>query len=350
MRALAAAGANVRARCRTVTGYALELALEHEDNAVAQAVLEIESHEGCKTRRDCGHAGSNASIAAIISALRSAPGSAAERALIRVGASLMPPTHAAAFLGLPSALVLLHKRCGLELFGGTSPLGTAICAPLQRETCLATVGAALRVAPEWAKCVVLLELAIRHSSDCIVKLLLKGGASANASIGTQTPLVLAIERRHDLVDVLLQNGADPSLRDASGATPLMRAAGLSSGDSLVRKLCAAGARTAERYTGEIGSLRGFTAVGVAVAANNEKNCFLALEALHSCGASLDAPQGAPDVSPIWLAVDRKCERAAIALIELGAKTEGVVGPGGEALLSLAARKLPAVESRLRSGR
>ena len=312
MEALAQAGANVFAS--TAGGLcALELALAHAGNEIAWTALELENHTFGGPLRT----GSASAFVAVIDVLRADGGSAAERAEVIVDKRPMPATHAAAWLGLPSALTLLIKYLGLELLAGVTPLHTAIRAPLRPRQRLATAKAALALRPGWARH----DSALAHALSC------------NDSI--------------DLVKLILEHGADPNERDPRGATPLMRAAGSPSVDPLgLGILCAAGADTAALYTGDIGLLRGCTAVGIAVSANHT-NCHAVLDALRGGGASLDAPQGAQGVPPLWLAVDRKCERAAQAILDLGAKAD-IAGPGGETLLSLAARRLPAIESRLRS--
>ena len=70
--------------------------------------------------------------------------------------------------------------------------------------------------------------ALWYGKEDIVELLIQAGADVNKSIGfNQTPLIKAVYRRHaDIVELLLKSGADVNETDENGQTPLMKAAWL----------------------------------------------------------------------------------------------------------------------------
>ena len=306
---------------------ALELALarahgEDEEPSLSyvQAVLDIEQR-ATGTRWSTAEAAA-AALTDLARVLLARRGSGPARVSIAVGEFVMPATHAAAFLGLPSALRLLHERLGKQLWCGRTPLLTVLKSPLLLSARLVTAEAAIAAWPESVK---------------IGSPLLEAVTSDDENYGTA------------IVQMLVRHGAELDKHDSGGATPLMRLAGSShtNAPTRIRRLGAAITDTEASFEGG-GFAQGLTAVGIAVAAGHA-NCRAVLVALKDIGASLDALQGMLRLPPLWLAVDRKLEAAALALIDLGAKTVAVVGPGGESLASLAARRLlPDVESRLRS--
>jgi len=80
-----------------------------------------------------------------------------------------------------------------------------------------------------------------------VKSLVAHGADVNqkpTGIGGETPLIIAIVHgnNEEVIDFLLEHGADPNIKSHTGMTALMYAVGMGDSQSnLVRKLVAAGA-------------------------------------------------------------------------------------------------------------
>jgi ankyrin repeat protein len=153
-----------------------------------------------------------------------------------------------------------------------------------------------------------LHAAIDQQNRKAVEVLIRENANINAynSIG-ETPLIVAVKQKLDVVDMLLVNGADPNKADLFSERPLHHAARIGN-EIAVKLLIAAGAETWAT------SLQGWTALHVA-ALNGEVGV---AEMLIESGVDVDIPCKKKSRSPLLAAIFNGQQAMVALLLEHGA--------------------------------
>ncbi len=162
----------------------------------------------------------------------------------------------------------------------------------------------------------------QKSAVDVVDVLLELGADPNLMPpGGKPPLSIACHNgRIDTVQRLLDHGADPNLQNREGITPLM-AASHGAEKGIVLRLVSHGADF------RIANVNGATALSIACQKGNNE----IVEALIECG---DSPNGSPDSlqSPLMAAVTKGMKETARILLDHGADINAALEDGTTPLI------------------